>query len=384
MAQEAAFLIRGGMSFGATTWETVEHRSVDDRLVELGWYGLAGHVDHPGVLLDEVREGERLGLGSCFISERFNVKEAASLTGAAAAVSTEVGIATGVTNHPTRHPIVTAAWATTLHRLTGGRFALGIGRGITPLTDALGVTRSTMASMADAIGLYRRLWRGETILGHDGPAGSYPFLRLDPGFDEDIPVLVSALGLKTMRWAGGVADGVILHTFFSDEALARCVNTIREGAEAAGRDPERIRVWAVLATLCDRSEEDRLRGLVGRMATYCQVYGDALVDINGWDKDVLRRFRSDEVVGSIPGAIDAIATTEQLEHIATLIPDEWLPAAVGSPDVCAQRVLDQFDAGADGVILHGASPSQVAAVVRAYRPRRQAKRFAGRAANPGL
>ena len=78
-----------------------------------------------------------------------------------------------------------------------------------------------------------------------------------------------------------------------------------------------------------------------------------------------------------------IATTEQLEHIATLIPTEWLPAAVGSPEICATRVRDQFDAGADGVILHGASPSQVAEVVRAYRPRRQAKRFAGRAANPG-
>ncbi|MEY2476261.1 MAG: 5,10-methylenetetrahydromethanopterin reductase [Actinomycetota bacterium] len=382
MTQEAAFLVRGEMSFGATTTETVEHRSVD-RLVELGWYGLAGHVDDPRVLLDEVREAERLGLGSCFISERFNVKEAASLTGAAAAASDEIGIATGVTNHPTRHPIVTASWATTLHRLTGGRFALGIGRGITPLTDALGVKRSTLSSMSDAIGLYRRLWRGETILGHDGPAGSYPFLRLDPGFDEDIPVLVSALGLKTMRWAGAVADGVILHTFFSDEALAGCVATIRRGAEEAGRDPERIRVWAVLATLCDRSDDDMLRGLVGRMATYMQVYGDALVAINGWDMDVLRRFRSDDVVGSIPGAIDAIATTEQLEHIATLIPEEWLPAAVGSADACATRVLDQFDAGADGVILHGASPDQLTSVVDAYRPRRQAKRFAGRAANPG-
>jgi probable F420-dependent oxidoreductase len=356
---------------------------VDDRLVELGWYGLAGHATDPAVLLDEVREGERVGLGSCFVSERFNVKEAASLTGAVAAASQEIGIATGVTNHPTRHPIVTAAWATTLHRLTKGRFALGIGRGITPLTDALGVPRSTLASMEDAIGLYRRLWRGETILGHSGPSGSYPFLRLDPDFDEDIPVLVSALGPKTMAWAGGVADGVILHTFFTDEALARCVATIRGGAAAAGRDPEAVRVWAVLATLVDRSDEDLQRGLVGRMATYMQVYGDALVAINGWDPAPLTRFRADTVVGSIPGAIDALATTEQLEHIATLIPDEWLPAAVGSPETCAKRVVDQFAAGADGVILHGASPDQLASVVEAYRPVRPAERFAGRSANPG-
>ena len=353
------------------------------RLVELACYGLAGHVDSPADLLDEVRDAERLGLGSVFLSERFNVKEAGALTGAAAAVSTEVGIATGVTNHPTRHPVVTAAWATTLHRMTGGRFALGLGRGIAPLLDAFGIKRPTMASMEDAIGIYRRLWRGETIFGHDGPAGTFPFLRLEPDFDEDIPVLVAALGEKTLRWAGTIADGLVLHTFFTDEALARCVELVRSGAEAAGRDPDRVRVWAVLATLCDRSDEERLRGLVGRMATYCQVYGDALVAINRWDPAVLERFRADEVVRSMTGAIDAVATLDQLEHIATLIPEEWLPAAVGGPDACASRVLDQFNAGADGVILHGATPAQLAPVLDAYRPVRPAKRFDGRSANPG-
>ena len=54
------------------------------------------------------------------------------------------------------------------------------------------------------------------------------------------------------------------------------------------------------------------------MATYMQVYGDALVAINGWDVDVLRRFQNDDVVSSILGAIDALATSEQLEHIKTL------------------------------------------------------------------
>ncbi|HZN15954.1 MAG TPA: TIGR03857 family LLM class F420-dependent oxidoreductase [Acidimicrobiales bacterium] len=354
-----------------------------DRMVELACYGLAGHVDDPRALLDETREAEAIGLGSVFISERFNVKEVSSLSGAAAAVSDEVGIATGVTNHPTRHPIVTAAWATTVHRLSGGRFALGIGRGIAPLIDALGVPRSTMASMADAIGLYRRLWKGETILGHSGPAGTFPFLRLDPDFDEDIPVLVAAIGAKTMRWAGGIADGVILHTFFTDDALARCVKEIRAGAEDAGRDPDRVRVWAVLATVCDPTEEDRLRRLVGRMATYMQVYGDTLVAINDWDPAVLERFRADEVVRSVPGAIDAVATLDQLEHIAGLIPGEWLPAAVGTADECAARVVDQFRAGADGAILHGATPAQLAPVLAAYRPLRDAARFSGRVANPG-
>jgi hypothetical protein len=39
------------------------------------------------------------------------------------------------------------------------------------------------------------------------------------------------------------------------------------------------------------------------------------------------------VVRSAPGAIDGVADTATLEHIATLLPDEWLePAATGDPD----------------------------------------------------
>jgi 5,10-methylenetetrahydromethanopterin reductase len=351
-------------------------------LPELGFYGLAGHVDDPRRLLDECRRAEEIGLGSVFVSERFNVKEAASLTGAAAAVTEGLGIATGVTNHDTRHPVVTAAWCTTLHRLSGGRFALGLGRGFALRSKAYGLPTATMARIEDTVGIYRRLWRGETVLGHDGPAGRFPALRLDPDFDEDIPVLFAALGQSTMRWAGRVMDGVILHTFFSDEALTRCVTAVREGADEAGRDPDAVRIWAVLATVCDRPD-DHLRDLTARMGTYLQVYGDALVTINGWDPTVLERFRADDVVRSVPGAIDAVATREQLEHIATLIPDEWLPGAIGSPEQCAARVLEQFGLGAGGVILHGATPDQLVSVVEAWRGIRPEGRFDAFDRNPG-
>ena len=95
---------------------------------ELAFYTLAGAPESPQDLLDEVKQGEALGFGSMFISERFNIKEAATLSGAAGAVSTRLGIATAATNHNTRHPMVSAAFAMTMHKLTGGRFSLGLGR----------------------------------------------------------------------------------------------------------------------------------------------------------------------------------------------------------------------------------------------------------------
>jgi alkanesulfonate monooxygenase SsuD/methylene tetrahydromethanopterin reductase-like flavin-dependent oxidoreductase (luciferase family) len=33
-------------------------------------------------------------------------------------------IATAATNHNTRHPLITGSWATTMHRLSKGRFTV--------------------------------------------------------------------------------------------------------------------------------------------------------------------------------------------------------------------------------------------------------------------
>jgi probable F420-dependent oxidoreductase len=332
----------------------------------LGFYTLAGGAQDPRQLFPEVTDAERLGLGWLFISERFNVKEAVTLSGAAGAVSSTLRIATAATNHHTRHPIVTASYATTMHRLTGERFVLGLGRGIAPLTRALGLAPVTTAQLEDFAGLMRRLWHGETILGHDGPAGAYPFLRLDPAFDEDIPLAVTAFGPQTLALGGRAFDHVVLHTFFSDETLERCVRTVKDAAEQAGRDPVDVWVWSCLATIGDHLPEAlRLKKTVGRLATYLQAYGDLMVATNGWDPDVLDRFRADPFVAGFRAAIDDKATARQLEHVATLLPREWLAAAAtGTPEQCVVTVQRQFELGADGVILHGASPAELEPILR--------------------
>ena len=94
---------------------------------------------------------------------------------------------------------MTASYATTMHRLTDGRFTLGLGRGIAPQMGALGLPPVTTAQLEDFAGLMRRLWRGETVIGHDGPCGRYPFLRLDPDFDEHIPMALMAFGPTVAR-----------------------------------------------------------------------------------------------------------------------------------------------------------------------------------------
>lgn len=363
---------------------TTEQAGAREPLTELGFYTLAGHSASPRDLVGEVRQAERLGIGAAFLSERFSTKDAATLAGAAGAVSETIGIATAATNHNTRHPIVTATMATTMHRLTGGRFALGLGRGFDRLFRGLGLPPVTGAQIEDFVALMRRLWHGETVLGHSGPAGSYPYLHQDPGFDEDVPVLLAALGPRSLELAGRCMDAVVLHTFYSDVAVRAALASVATGAAAAGRDPASIRVWSVLATVSDEVPADRrLLKTVGRLAAYLQGYGDLMVRVNDWDPDVLARFRADPFVKGFRGSLDGHATQAQLEHVATLIPEEWLvTSATGSPRQCAQAIVQQFDLGVTGVIMHGATPAELTAVLDAYREIRP-KGVRGLPANPG-
>ena len=65
---------------------------------ELGFYTLAGAPQSPRELIAEVKDAEAMGIGACFISERFNIKEAATLSGAVGAISERIGIATAATS----------------------------------------------------------------------------------------------------------------------------------------------------------------------------------------------------------------------------------------------------------------------------------------------
>ena len=317
-------------------------------LPELGCYLLAGQPDSSRDLVAEVRDAEALGLGAAFISERYNKKEAGALCGAAGAASERIRIITAATNHNTRHPMVTAGLARTMQSLTGGRFTLGLGRGIPALQDAFGIPRITTAELEDFAGIMRRLFRGEAIFGHDGPAGSWPVLHLDSSLDEHLPLALVAFGDRTLELAGRCFDDVVLHTYFTDEVTARCVELVKNAAANAGRDPADVRVWSCFATVGDHlAPEVRLKKTVGRLGTYLQGYGELLVRTNGWDHEVLRRFLADPVIASVAG-LDIVGTTDQLEHAATLLPDEWFEAsATGTPERCADAIRGQLALGCD-------------------------------------
>jgi probable F420-dependent oxidoreductase len=356
------------------------------RFPELGFYTLPGRVADPRPLLQEVVDAERIGLGSVWISERQDVKEAAALSGAAVARTSELAVAVGVTNPNTRHPVMTAAFAATCSALSGGRFALGLGRGFAMRSDMWGVPRVTRAMLEDTAGLLRRLWAGEKVIGHDGPAGRFAYLSLDTAIDPPPPLVLAALGPKSQALAGRAFDAALLHSHWTDAAGAACAERVRAAAERAGRDPARVEVWSCLVTACDLPEPVMLRHVVRRMTTYMQIpgYGELIVDANGWDGAVLERLRAHPLLQS--GFADAMEfSLDELRQLRDVYPPEWLrdSNAVGTPAHCAQRILDQFAAGASGVILHASAPAEMTALLDAYAAVRPAARFARRSPVPG-
>ncbi|MDG2048398.1 MAG: TIGR03857 family LLM class F420-dependent oxidoreductase [Halioglobus sp.] len=336
---------------------------------ELSCYLLPGHTTTPADAIAEARQAEALGLGKVWVSERFDVKDAGVICSAALAATNSIHVATGGTNLHTRHPMVLATMCSTLHYMSGGRFELGLARGIAIRNQLMGLNSVSNAQMAEGIQLLRSLWQGEKIIGHDGEMGNLPYLSMGDWMAADIPLHFVGFGPKSLRFAGQHFDGVHLHTFVTDHGLRRAKSFIEEGAERAGRNSEDIKLHSVLATGVDLGREGYLRKLVARMATYMQApgYAEMLIELNEWDPEVLVAFRADSVVSSMAGGIDSVATLEQLEQISELIPQEWLPAALGSAEECAQAWKNQLHVGSDGVVIHGSTPEEFAPIVAAYR-----------------
>lgn len=335
---------------------------------ELSCYLLPGHTTTPADAIDEVRQAEDLGLGKVWLSERFDVKDAGVICSAALAVTDSIHVATAATNIHTRHPMVLATMASSLHYLSNGRFELGLARGVNIRNDLMGLKKVNNQQLVEGIDILRKLWRGEKVMGYDGPMGNLPYLSMGDWLDAEIPLHFVGFGAKSLRFAGKHFDGVHLHTFITEQGLQRAKSLVQEGAAAAGRDPNSVKVWSVFATALNPSREDYLRKMVGRMATYMQApgYAEMLVELNGWDMAVLEAFRAHPTVSAMPGGIDSVATLEQLEEISALIPEDWLPAATGSAEECAQAWKGQLDNGADGIVIHGSTPQEFAPIVEAY------------------
>jgi 5,10-methylenetetrahydromethanopterin reductase len=345
--------------------------------VPLGTYLLPGRVVDPTDGPVHAQQAEELGLHTVWISERWDQKEAAVLLGAISNATSRVKLATGIIHPHTRHPLVLASMALTLQWLSGGRFVLGLGRGIPGAWPMIGLPQPTTQALSDVAGLLRRLWAREEV-SYEGPLGRFPALKVDHRYEgSPPPLLLAAIGPRTLELAGQAFDGAILHPLLTADAAGACAARVRAAAEQAGRDPATIRVYAGVVVAPGLTPEREAAVVGGRAVTYLQIphYGELIARTNGWDQAGLERIRGHAAFAALGGdGLAAMAdqrfTLEQLAEVGRAVPAEWIRAgaAVGTPAQVAARLREYLEAGVDEVIMHASPPSTLGPVLQAMFP----------------
>ncbi|HEX5597450.1 MAG TPA: LLM class flavin-dependent oxidoreductase [Micromonosporaceae bacterium] len=167
-----------------------------------------------------------------------------------AARTERVHIAPNVANLPLRPAAVLARAAASLDRLSGGRFALGLGAGaFWDGIEAMGGRRLTpgqsIEALTEAIRIIREVWDtgqggGVRIEGqHYRVVGA----KRGPAPAHSIPIWLGAYKPRMLRLVGRMADGCLpsLSYLPGRGSLGEMNGIIDESAAAAGRDPRAIR-----------------------------------------------------------------------------------------------------------------------------------------------
>src|SRR5207249_11553841 len=150
-------------------------------------------------------------------------------------------LATLLSNPVNRHPTVTASSIATIDELAPGRTLLGWGVGDTAVRLA-GLKPARVSELEASTRLMRALLDGRAVdVGAREPA-RLPHHR-------PVPIWIAAGGPRTLRMAGGVADGVFIRVGTHAANIAASIEAIRAGAAEAGRHPERVRLGAIFHTV---------------------------------------------------------------------------------------------------------------------------------------
>ncbi len=186
------------------------------------------------VVLRLADRAEALGYDAFFVAEGWG-HDAGVLLAEVATRTDRITIGTGVLGVWGRTAATTAMLATTLAEASDGRFVLGLGAGSPPLAEGLhGVPFTDPVGRLEAMTRQvRRLLAGERLVQATG--GVRP-LRLAVTPAQEVPIHLAALGPRSVRLAGELADGWAPF-LLPLSGLEQHLGMLREGA--ARRDADR-------------------------------------------------------------------------------------------------------------------------------------------------
>ncbi|MGH3744209.1 MAG: TIGR03617 family F420-dependent LLM class oxidoreductase [Mycobacteriales bacterium] len=277
----------------------------------------------------------------------------AYLSCAAAALTADLDLATGIAVAFPRSPMVTAQVAWELAQLTGGRFRLGLGTQVRAHIERRYGAQfdhpgPRMREYVEAVRSCFRAFRGEALDHH----GEFYDLSLLPAFwapgpigVADPPIDVAAVNPWMLEMAGEVADGVHVHPLNNPIYLRETVlPRLAAGAARAGRDPAGLQVIVPAFTALGESaaEQQRWREVARtQVAFYGSTPGyGGLFDQLG-HSGTTDRIRERQKARDIPG-------------MAAAVPDELLDhfVVVGDVDDVTAQLRERYEGVATRVVLY--------------------------------
>jgi alkanesulfonate monooxygenase SsuD/methylene tetrahydromethanopterin reductase-like flavin-dependent oxidoreductase (luciferase family) len=178
---------------------------------------------------------EESGLGELWLWEDCFAESGIATAAAVLAWTERLRVGIGLLPVPLRNVALTAMELATLARLFPGRLVPGVGHGVLNWMGQVGArAASPMTLLSEYTIALRELLHGRTV----STAGRYVTL-------DDVtlawppqpvpPVLVGAVGPRTLALAGAVGDGVILTEETAVDQVAEAVDRVRAGRSDAGR-----------------------------------------------------------------------------------------------------------------------------------------------------
>ena len=218
----------------------------------------------------DVRRAEDLGWDAALQPDsQLRRRDTYVLLAAAARATERIVLGPLLANPINRHPTVTASSIATIDELAPGRTLLGWGVGDTAVRLA-GLRPARVKELEAGARLMRALLDGGAVdVGAARPA-TLPHHR-------PVPIWIAAGGPRTLRMAGGVADGVFIRVGTHRANIGAAVDAIRAGAAETGRDPSAVRVSAIFHTVL-HDEPARALAMGKSMAAGYYEYSPTLFD----------------------------------------------------------------------------------------------------------
>ena len=297
----------------------------------------------PGRPAAEVAElighAEELGFEGAWVADSQSIFRDAYISLALAAERTsQIALATGVTNPVTRHTAVIASAIATVDELSQGRAILGIGVGESAV-HTLGLPPARLDRLAEVTMALRALLAGEEAeLDGKGFRLAWPV--------RPVPIWFASSGPRSLQLAGQIADGVLFQVGALRELVRWALTEIATGEKRASRPAGSARPFIRLACSIARDHEwarNQVRGYVaGAAGTAVKHVPREHIPVGLWEEIQHMRERYDYYAHMSAAAPHGELVTDTILDAISIS---------GTPEEAIPRFRELVEAGVSGFCL---------------------------------